>query len=143
MDNCITRQLAPESPVGKNRAYNSISGKDAFGAKAAFSTTTCKYCFDIVIFLVVDPINPLSSGWLLSFGKSKGVESPSILYRSGIHQSVASPGKDFLNTLLQQHCSNTFPGRAYRMRKEKDGGLNSGNASIWQASRGKEGQEES
>ena len=59
-----------KSPIGKNRACNLISSKDTFGAKMTFSTTICKYCLDIVIFLVVDTINPLSSDWLLSFGKS-------------------------------------------------------------------------
>lgn len=58
------------TPVALRRIELSslFATKTLNGAKAAFSTTTCKYCFDIVIFL--DLIHFLSSGWLLSFGKS-------------------------------------------------------------------------
>ena len=95
-----------------------------------FSTNTCKYCFDIVIFLVVDTINPLSSDWLLSSGKSM---NKILLYIicSGSQKSIARSRKDFLNTFLQQDCSSTFLGRPSR-EWEKDGGLNCGNASIWE-----------
>lgn len=122
--------LATKSPIGKNRAYNPISSKDTFGAKMTFSTNTCKYCFDIVIFLVVDKINPLSSDWLLSSGKSMNKILLHIIC-SGSQKSIARSRKDFLNTILQQDCSSTFLGRPNR-EWEKDGGLNCGNASIWE-----------
>lgn len=97
-----------------------LAAKSLSGAKVAFSTTACKYCFGIVIFLIVDPIHLLSSGCLLSFGKSiRSKIFPDNVW-SGIYKSDVGPGKDFFNILLQQDCLNTLPGRAYRARREKD-----------------------
>lgn len=110
----------PSHLYGRIELSSVLAAKSLTGAKAAFSTTTCKYCFGIVIFLVVDPINPLSSGCLLSFGKCiRSKIFPHNVW-SGIYKSDVGSGKDFFNILLWQDYFNTFPGRAYRVRREKD-----------------------
>lgn len=67
--------------------------------EAALSSTIYKYCFGIVIFLMIDLTHLFSSWWWFSFGTCiRNKVFPHTTW-SGIPQSNSRPGKNFLNPI--------------------------------------------